>query len=65
MSLQPPTSSEHALICGIVIAALRESLPSIFQSVSVRIVDDEAGAHLAGCLIEVGEDVYELEIRKR
>ena len=63
--LQPPTDPEHALLCGMVAGALMQQLPLHFKRVSVRIVDGEAGAHLAGCLIEVGDDVYELEIRKR
>lgn len=63
--LQPPTDNKHAVLCGLVVGTLMQHLPSHLKRVTVSVVDDEAGAHLAGCEIEVGEDVYELEIRKR
>lgn len=63
MSLQPPTDSKHAMLCGAVIVALHEHLPLLYKDVKVRMVDDDKGTHLAGCEIEVGGNVYVLEIR--
>lgn len=62
--LQPPADHRHALLCGLVAGTLMQHLPSHLKRVTVSVVDDEAGAHLAGCVIEVGDDVYELEIRR-
>lgn len=62
--LQPPTDNKHAVLCGIVASTLIEHLPLQYKRVSVLVPDDKTGAHLAGCLIEVGDDVYELEIRR-
>ena len=55
----PPITDKHALLCGIVTGTLAEYLPSHF---SVCFVDDAKGTHLAGCVIQVGDDVYELQI---
>lgn len=51
------------MLCGAVIVALREHLPLLYKGLKVRMVDDDEGTHLAGCVIEVGGDVYEVEIR--